>query len=70
MNMRRYIRQWWKDWYFTFSNELRMIFSDSGVLIIFFLAGLAYPIIYGIVYRKVVCMYDRIYPYIRVVYLF
>lgn len=52
MNMRRYIRQWWKDWYFTFSNELRMIFSDSGVLIIFFLAGLAYPIIYGIVYRN------------------
>ena len=29
-----------------------MIFCDSGVMVIFFLAGLAYPLIYGIVYSN------------------
>lgn len=48
--MIRYLRQWRRDWYYVFTNELRMIFCDSGVMVIFFLAGLAYPLIYGIVY--------------------
>lgn len=50
--MIRYLRQWRRDWYYVFTNELRMIFCDSGVMVIFFLAGLAYPLIYGIVYSN------------------
>ena len=38
--MIRYLRQWRRDWYYVFTNELRMIFCDSGVMVIFFLAGL------------------------------
>ena len=47
-----YTGQWFSDWYSIFARELKHIFSDSGVLIVFFLAGLAYPIIYGIVYSN------------------
>ena len=47
-----YIGQWFSDWYAIFVRELRHIFSDSGVLIIFFLAGLAYPALYGIIYSN------------------
>ena len=34
------------------TNELKMIFSDNGVLVVFFLAGLAYPIIYNLIYSN------------------
>ncbi len=47
-----YIGQWFSDWYSIFVNELRLIFSDSGALIIFFLAGLAYPVIYNLIYMN------------------
>ena len=47
-----YIGQWFSDWYTIFVRELKHIFSDSGVLIIFFLAGLAYPALYGIIYSN------------------
>lgn len=33
-----------------FTEELRAVFRDSGVMIIFFLAGLAYPVIYNLLY--------------------
>lgn len=33
-----------------FTHELKLIFSDSGVMVIFFLAGLAYPILYNLMY--------------------
>lgn len=45
-----YIKQWCRDWYSVFTQELKHIFSDSGVLVIFFLAGLAYPVLYGFIY--------------------
>ena len=45
-----YIRQWCSDWYSIFARELKHIFSDSGVLVIFLLAGLAYPVLYGLIY--------------------
>ena len=45
-----YTRQWLSDWYRIFARELKHIFSDSGVLVIFFLAGLAYPVLYGLIY--------------------
>ena len=35
-----------------FSRELRHIFSDGGVMVIFFLAGLVYPLLYGIIYHN------------------
>ncbi len=47
-----YPRLWCRDWYSVFTQELKHIFSDSGVLIIFFLAGLAYPLLYGAIYSK------------------
>jgi len=47
-----YIKQWWTDFYAIMANELKMIFSDSGVLVIFFLAGLAYPILYNLIYSN------------------
>ena len=48
----KYIRQWFSDWYDIFTRELKHIFSDSGVMVIFFLAGLAYPLLYGLIYRN------------------
>ena len=48
----KYISQWLSDWYDIFTRELRHIFSDSGVMVIFFLAGLAYPLLYGLIYRN------------------
>ena len=36
-----YIKQWLEDFWGIFTHELKLIFSDSGVMVIFFLAGLA-----------------------------
>lgn len=47
-----YAGQWLSDWFSIFVSELKHIFTDSGVMIIFFLAGLAYPLIYSIVYHN------------------
>lgn len=35
-----------------FAHELKLIFSDSGVMVIFFLAGLAYPVLYNLMYMN------------------
>lgn len=48
----RCLKQWARDWYGIFAGELKRIFTDSGVLIIFLLAGLGYPLLYGIVYHN------------------
>lgn len=50
--MKRYIEAWIRDWMLIFSRELRHIFSDGGVMVIFFLAGLVYPLLYGIIYHN------------------
>ena len=47
-----YIRQWFADWYSIFVHELKMIFSDEGVLVIFFLGGLIYPLLYNFIYHN------------------
>lgn len=39
------------DWYSIFCKEMKMIFTDSGALIIFFLGGLLYPVLYNLVYH-------------------
>jgi ABC-2 type transport system permease protein len=41
-----------KDVYQICCDELKLIFSDSGVRILFFAAGLLYPILYGFIYKN------------------
>ena len=50
--MKKYIEAWIRDWVQIFSRELRHIFSDGGVMVVFFLAGLVYPLLYGIIYHN------------------
>ncbi len=45
-----YIKTWLSNWWDVFSHELTDIFSDGGVLLIYFVAGLAYPLLYNVVY--------------------
>ncbi len=45
-----YAKTWIKDFWGIFCHEFRQIFSDSGVLLIFLVAGLAYPLLYNVVY--------------------
>lgn len=45
-----YIKTWIKDFWNIFCHEFRQIFSDSGVLLIFLVAGLVYPLLYNVVY--------------------
>lgn len=52
MDARKYIRDWFNDFRDTATHEFRQIFSDSGVLLIFFVAGLVYPLLYNVVYRN------------------
>lgn len=47
-----YIRTFWADFKRIFRKEFKDVFSDSGVLIIFFLAGVGYPLLYNLVYRN------------------
>lgn len=50
MEKNGYIRTWVRDWLEIFSHEIREIFHDGGVMLIFFVAGLAYPLLYNLVY--------------------
>lgn len=50
MKKDNYISLWFKDFWRMLGHELKLIFSDSGVMIIFFLAGLAYPLLYNVLY--------------------
>ena len=52
MTLKKFISEWFGDWWTIFNDELKMIFKDSGVMIIFFLAGLAYPILYNLIYHN------------------
>lgn len=45
-----YLKKWLSDFRSIAQRELGQIFSDSGVLLIFFIAGLAYPLLYNFVY--------------------
>ena len=47
-----YLGTWIRDWYRIFVNELRLIFSDSGVIVIFFVGGLLYPVLYNLIYMN------------------
>ena len=50
--MMRYIKQWLRDWRDIMMHELRQIFHDGGVLLIFFVAGLLYPLLYNVIYMN------------------
>ena len=50
--MKEYVRNWFSDFWRTFSHELKAIFNDGGFLIIFFVAGLGYPLLYNLIYRN------------------
>lgn len=45
-----YLKKWLRHAWLICVNELKMIFTDGGVLIIFFLGGLLYPVLYSYVY--------------------
>jgi len=47
-----YIKNWFSDVWGIFCHELKTIFSDGGFLIIFFVAGFGYPILYNFIYSK------------------
>lgn len=47
-----FIKTWFHNVWAIMTNELKGIFRDSGVLIIFFLGGLGYPIVYSLIYHN------------------
>ena len=49
-NISLYIKQWLIDVRDIFLHELKQIFSDGGVLLIFLVAGLLYPLLYNVIY--------------------
>ena len=50
MAKEKFINIWLRDWWDIFCHELKQIFSDGGVMLIFFVAGMAYPLLYNVVY--------------------
>ena len=46
----KYIGAWIRDAYRIFVHEMRLIFSDAGVMVIFFVGGLLYPVLYNLIY--------------------
>ncbi len=47
-----YIHTWLHDAWEIAHHEFRSIFRDGGVLLIFFVAGLAYPLLYNVIYSN------------------
>lgn len=47
-----YIHTWLHDAWEIALHEFRSIFRDGGVLLIFFVAGLAYPLLYNVIYSN------------------
>jgi ABC-2 type transport system permease protein len=45
-----YARIWFRDWLKIMHNELHQIVHDGGVMLIFVVAGLLYPLLYNIIY--------------------
>ena len=41
-----------RDLWWVATNELRHIFRDRGVMLIFFVAGIAYPLLYNGIYKN------------------
>ncbi len=47
-----YAGLWLRDWFGIFIHELKLIFSDPGAMVIFFVGGLLYPVLYNLVYAN------------------
>lgn len=50
--MMEYIKTWFRDFIGIFNCELRSILHDSGVMLIFIVAGFLYPLLYNVVYSN------------------
>ncbi|MCR5244392.1 MAG: ABC transporter permease [Bacteroidales bacterium] len=50
MRKETYLKIWFHDFGGIWMHELRQIFSDWGVMLIFFVAGLIYPLLYNVIY--------------------
>jgi ABC-2 type transport system permease protein len=50
MSIYSYFKQWFKDFLEIFDKELGEIFHDSGAMLIFFFAGILYPLMYNGIY--------------------
>ncbi len=50
-----YVRTTVRQVFEIFTEELRHIFRDSGVVIIFFAASILYPVLYGFIYKNEAC---------------
>ncbi|MBQ9549073.1 MAG: ABC transporter permease [Bacteroidales bacterium] len=48
----KYIKGWFSDAWGIFAHELRQIVHDSGVMVIFVIGGLCYPLLYNYVYKN------------------
>lgn len=47
-----FARTWLRNWYDIFIHELKLIFTDSGAMVIFFVGGLLYPVLYNLIYMN------------------
>lgn len=47
-----YIKAFWADFRQLFRREFKAVFKDSGVIVIFFVAGLGYPLLYNMIYAN------------------
>ena len=47
-----YLRTWLHDTWEIGIHEFRSIFKDGGVMLIFFVAGLVYPLLYNVIYQN------------------
>lgn len=47
-----YIKTFWTDFKGLFRQEFKAVFKDSGVIVIFFIAGLGYPLLYNMIYAN------------------
>ena len=47
-----YFKTFWNDFKRVFRQEFKAVFTDGGVIVVFFLAGLGYPLLYNLIYKN------------------
>ena len=47
-----FVGTWLRNWYDIFIHELKLIFTDAGAMVIFFVGGLLYPVLYNLIYMN------------------